>query len=659
MLGASAGLAGGAGAAAGRPAAAAGPGGPSGPSPSSAPGKVPASGPPPPPAPAPATGGGGKAAAGGAGRAAARARALRRGQAVPLEARRALGLEGLLPPAAPLAKGSLGFPAGLRGKAPGSLSGSAAGGGLGLEAEAERVFRAVQRAGSDLDRYQLLAGVLHERRDVFYACLEAHTEELLPIVYTPTVGEACQQFSTLAVRPRGLYVSLADRGRVAEVVANWEGEDVRLAVVTDGERILGLGDLGAGGMGIAAGKATVYTACGGVDPDWLLPICVDVGCDTPAVRDDPLYIGLRQPRASPEEEMELLDELVAAVRARFGRRTVIHWEDIGTRNAFQVLQRYQRAGVTTFNDDIQGTSAAVVAAVLGALRQPGVRPLDEQRVLFFGAGQANIGAADLLVRALVKGGLSEAEARRRIFLVDSKGLVTDDREDLNANKRRFAQIRPDGLSSGDGLQAAVAAVAPTALVGAASVPGAFDRKVVEELCRHSERPIVLALSNPLSKAECSAADAYEWSGGRVVFGSGTKFPAHTMSTDGSQRVPAQANNALVFPGLGLGAVAADSPAISDDMILAAAEAVASCVTREEARSGSILPAVGRFREVAVVVAEAVAELANRSDYPPEAADVEDSRGPDCPWEAGFRLKDCLRGLQFDPTELSNSDDYHM
>jgi len=526
------------------------------------------------------------------------------------------------------------------------------------------VFRAVQRAGSDLDRYQLLAGVLQERRDVFYACLEAHTEELLPIVYTPTVGEACQQFSTLAVRPRGLYVSLADRGRVAEIVANWDCEDVRLAVVTDGERILGLGDLGAGGMGIAAGKATVYTACGGVDPDWLLPICVDVGCDTPAVRDDPLYIGLRQPRASPEEELALLDELVAALRARYGSRTVIHWEDIGTRNAFQVLQHFQRAGATTFNDDIQGTSAAVVAAVLGALRQPGVRPLEEQRVLFFGAGQANIGAADLLVRALVKGGLSEADARRRVFLVDSKGLVTDDRQDLNANKRRFAQPRPRGLpapggSSGrGGLRAAVAAVAPTALVGAASVPGAFDQNVVQELCRHAERPIVLALSNPLSKAECTAADAYEWSAGRAVFASGTKFPAHTLSVDGSRRVPAQANNALVFPGLGLGAVAADSPAISEDMLLAAAEAVASCVTEEEAQVGSILPAVGRFREVAVVVAEAVAELANQADFS-AAVDAGDARGPTCPWEAGFRLKDCLKGLQFDPTERSAQDDYYM
>jgi len=561
---------------------------------------------------------------------------------VPLEARRALGLEGLLPPAAPLA----------RGRAP------------ELQAEAERVFRAVQRAGSDLDRYQLLAGVLQERRDVFYACLEAHTEELLPIVYTPTVGEACQQFSTLAVRPRGLYVSLADRGRVAEVVANWDGEDVRLAVVTDGERILGLGDLGAGGMGIAAGKATVYTACGGVDPDWLLPICVDVGCNNPAVRDDPLYIGLSQPRASPEDELALLDELVAALRARYGPRTVIHWEDIGTRNAFRVLQRFQLAGATTFNDDIQGTSAAVVAAVLGALQQPGVRPLETQRVLFFGAGQANIGAADLLVRALVKGGLGEADARQRIFLMDSKGLVTDDRQDLNANKRRFAQPRPRSLPGAGGpgaagsLCAVVAAVAPTALVGAASVPGAFDRDVVEELCRHAERPIVLALSNPFSKAECSAADAYEWSAGRVVFASGTKFPSHTLSADGSRRVPAQANNALVFPGLGLGAVAADAPAITEDMLLAVAEAVASCVTKKEAQVGSILPAVGRFREVAVVVAEAVAELANQADFS-AAAGAAGARGPTCPWEAGFRLKDCLKGLQFDPTERSAQDDYHM
>ena len=584
---------------------------------------------------------------------------------MPLEARRALGLEGLLPPAAPLARGRTAGPGG--GAGGGAGAGAGAGAGLtqeGLQAEAERVFRAVQRASSDLDRYQLLAGVLHERRDVFYACLEAHTEELLPIVYTPTVGEACQQFSTLAVRPRGLYVSLTDRGRVAELVANWDCEDVRLAVVTDGERILGLGDLGAGGMGIAAGKATVYTACGGVDPDWLLPICVDVGCDNPAVRDDPLYIGLRQPRASPEEELALLDELVAALRARYGSRTVIHWEDIGTRNAFQVLQHFQRAGATTFNDDIQGTSAAVVAAVLGALRQPGVRPLEEQRVLFFGAGQANIGAADLLVRALVKGGLSEADARRRVFLVDSKGLVTDERQDLNANKRRFAQPRPRGLpapggpSGQGGLRAAVAAVAPTALVGAASVPGAFDQNVVQELCRHAERPIVLALSNPLSKAECSAADAYEWSAGRAVFASGTKFPAHTLSGDGSRRVPAQANNALVFPGLGLGAVAADSPAISEDMLLAAAEAVAACVTEEEAQVGSILPAVGRFREVAVVVAEAVAELANRADFS-AAVDAGDARGPTCPWEAGFQLKDCLKGLQFDPTERSAQDDYYI
>ena len=530
--------------------------------------------------------------------------------------RRARGLEGLLPAGPPPS----------------------------LRVEAERLWRGVQRAGSDLDRYQLLVGAAAQQRDVFYACLAEHTEEVLPLVYTPTVGEACLQFSTLVQRPPGLYVGADDAGRVADLVDNWPSDAVRIAVVTDGERILGLGDLGAQGMGIAAGKAMVYTACGEVPPDWLLPIQVDVGCNTAAVRDDPLYIGLPRERVRGAAYVGLLDELVAALQARYGPEVLVHWEDLGSANAFDVLRRYQERGVVTFNDDIQGTSAAVLSGLLGALRQRGVAPLEQQRFLFFGAGQANLGCAELLVLALKRRGLSDAEARWRIWLVDSQGLVAADRSQLSAGKAAFARAdAPPGLGAGAALEDIVAAVKPSALIGAASVPGTFGTGVLEAMGRNHARPIVFALSNPLSKAECTAQEAFDHTDGRVVFASGTKYPKIELP-NGRSWNPSQANNALVFPGLGLGAVGASATKVTEEMLLAAAEAVASMLTQEEVAACSVLPGVKRITDVALKVATSVGLAADAAC---------DTEGRSLCCEQGAPLRKCLHALQYDA--LSGSE----
>ena len=491
------------------------------------------------------------------------------------------------------------------------------------ELEVARASAAVDACESPMTKYRTLVGLLNTDERTFYALLRERTADLLPVLYTPTVGDACLQYGTLTQRPPGLTVSLNDLGSVGKLLASWPRQNVRVAVITDGERILGLGDQGANGMGISAGKSMVYAACG-LNPEWLLPIQLDTGTNNETLLNDPLYVGDRRKRERGETYDALLDELVDALKARYGEGVLVHFEDFAPRNAFRVLQRFREtrgASTLVINDDIQGTAAVTVAGASAACRAIGAA-LPEQSVVFFGAGQANVGAANLLVLAMTEAdaSLSVEDARKRIFLVDSKGLVYDGRPAdggaLSPDKAPFAanlRALRDETRAFDptSLADVVAATRCSILVGAAAIPGAFTRTVVRQMAKQNERPIVFALSNPTSRAECTAAQAYEWSDGRAVYASGTKFPDQTVTTNGvsERRRPGFANNAFVFPGVALGSLASGASAVTDKMFLAAALALAGLVTEEDLKKGAVYPPTSALREAAVSVGASVAAAA--------------------------------------------------
>ena len=495
------------------------------------------------------------------------------------------------------------------------------------ELEVARASAAVDACESPMTKYRTLVGLLNTDERTFYALLRERTADLLPVLYTPTVGDACLQYGTLTQRPPGLTVSLNDLGSVGKLLASWPRQNVRVAVITDGERILGLGDQGANGMGISAGKSMVYAACG-LNPEWLLPIQLDTGTNNETLLNDPLYVGDRRKRERGETYDALLDELVDALKARYGEGVLVHFEDFAPRNAFRVLQRFREtrgASTLVINDDIQGTAAVTVAGASAACRAVGAA-LPEQSVVFFGAGQANVGAANLLTLAMREADatLSIEDARKRVVLVDSKGLVYDGRpadskSGLSPDKAPFAAHLPTLVKRNAGktfdptsLADVVKATRCSLLVGAAAVPGAFTETVVAQMAAQNERPIVFALSNPTSKAECTAAQAYAWSGGRAVYASGTKFPDQAVvREDGvsEQRRPGFANNAFIFPGVALGALASGASAVTDEMFLAAALALAGLVSEEDLKKGAVYPPTSTIREAAVVVAAAVAAAA--------------------------------------------------
>jgi malate dehydrogenase (oxaloacetate-decarboxylating)(NADP+) len=452
-----------------------------------------------------------------------------------------------------------------------------------------------------LDQYLYLIDLLDRNEHLFYRTVIDNLAALLPVLYTPTVGEACRQFGLIFRRPRGLYVSARDRGRVRELLRNWPQRHVAVVVVTDGERILGLGDLGAHGMGIAIGKLMLYSACGGLSPSRGLPVMLDVGTDNETLRSAPQYIGLPQPRLRGPEYLELVDEFIEAVEEVFPG-ALIQFEDFGTPNAFALLARY-RDRARMFNDDIQGTAAVVLAGLLTAGRLTGAS-LGAQRVLFVGAGVA-VGAADLLTAALRRDGLSEAEARRHSWFFDREGLLVAARSGLPAYPLPYAHTHPPEPD----LLAAVHALRPTALIGLSGQGGLFTERVLRAMAEHNPRPIVFAMSNPTSCAECAAEEAYRATDGRVVYASGSPVPP--LDWRGQQRVIGQANNAYIFPGVGLGVVAAGLPRISDAMFLAGAEALAGAVLPAELERGAVYPAIDRLREVAVLVAKAVVRAARR------------------------------------------------
>ena len=471
------------------------------------------------------------------------------------------------------------------------------------EQQLGRVLENFRRKSSDLEKYINLRA-LHDRNEtLFFRLLMENPDEMMPIVYTPTVGLACQRYTHIFQRPHGIFVSAADRGRVADVLANWpRRHDVRIIVVSDGERILGLGDLGANGMGIPVGKLSLYTACAGVHPNACLPVLLDAGTNNSELLDDPLYIGLHQPRVRGEAYDALVEEFVVAASELFPG-VVIQFEDFASHNAFRLLRKY-RDRIPTFNDDIQGTAAVTLAGILSALRVTG-GALGEQTLLFQGAGEAATGIADLVVEAMVAKGLDKAKARSRCWLFDSKGLVVGSRNDLAEHKRPYAHDHaPVGT-----LLDAVKALRPTAIIGVAAVGGAFTEDVVRTMASLNKRPIVFALSNPTSKSECTATQAYRWSDGRALFACGSPFDPVTL--DGRTHVPRQGNNSYIFPGVGLGVIVSGASRVTDEMFMAAANELAAQVRDDDLRQGSLYPPLSSIRDVSAHIAAATAAVAYR------------------------------------------------
>ena len=468
-----------------------------------------------------------------------------------------------------------------------------------MKAQAERVLVNLRSLPSDLAKYVAL-NELHDRNEaLFFRVVADNIDEIQPLIYTPTVGLACQRFGYIFQRPRGLFIAADDRGRIGELLRNWPYQ-AKLIVVTDGERILGLGDLGANGMGIPVGKLSLYSACAGIHPELCLPVVLDVGTNNEALLNDPYYIGRRQHRLSGAAYDEFVDEFITAARETFPG-VMIQFEDFANHSAFRLLHKY-RDRIPVFNDDIQGTAAVALAGLLSALRVTGGK-LTDQNLLFLGAGEAATGIADLVVSAMVAEGASEAEALRRNWLVDSRGLVVRNRPGLTEHKLRYAH---DQAPIGDFL-GAIRSLKPTAIIGVAAVGGAFTPEVLQAMAAINDRPIVFALSNPTSKAECSAAEAYRQTGGRALFACGSPFDP--VEFDGRTFVPRQGNNSYIFPGVGLGAIASGTRLVTDEMFMAAARALAQLVSESDIEQGSLYPALPRIREVSAHIAAAVAGIA--------------------------------------------------
>ncbi|XP_074626264.1 NADP-dependent malic enzyme-like [Acropora palmata] len=516
---------------------------------------------------------------------------LNKGTAFTLEERQILGIHGLLPPCIST-----------------------------QEIQCQRVYAELHKKANDLQRYIQLMALLERNESLFFKLLMDHTEELMPIVYTPTVGLACQKYGVIFRKPRGLFVSINDLGHVEELLENWPVDDVKAIVVTDGERILGLGDLGCCGMGIPVGKLALYTVCSRIDPKVCLPVMIDVGTNNQTLLDDPLYIGVPQKRATGKPYDDLIDEFIQASVKRFGKSVLIQFEDFGNQNAFRFLEKY-RNKICTFNDDIQGTASVTVAGVLAALRIT-KNKLADHNFLFQGAGEAAIGIADLLVLAMVKEGLSEEDAKRRIWLVDSKGLIVKDRAvgGLNEQKLKYAHSMEHIRT----LAEVVKKVKPTVIIGVAAVAGAFTEEIVKSMASFNERPVIFALSNPTSKAECTAEQAYTWTNGKAVFASGSPFSPVTLP-DGRQFVPGQGNNSYIFPGVALGVIASKAQHVTDEMFLLAAESLADQVTSSQLEKGCLFPPLSDIREVSFRVAVDVVKLAYASGLAtvhPEPSDKE-------------------------------------
>jgi malate dehydrogenase (oxaloacetate-decarboxylating) len=508
---------------------------------------------------------------------------LNKGTAFTAEERRAFGLLGLLPPTQET-----------------------------LEEQAARAFEAYRAKPTDIERHIYLRQLQDANETLFYRLLIDHLAEMMPIVYTPTVGLACEQFSHIYRRPRGLFISHAERDDIDAILENAASPQVEVIVVTDGERILGLGDQGAGGMGIPIGKLSLYTACGGIHPATTLPILLDVGTNNEERLRDPLYIGWRHERIDGPDYEAFVDAFVQAVRRKFPR-VLLQWEDFAQPHAGPLLDRY-RDQLCTFNDDIQGTAAVTTGTLLAAVGATGGR-LRDQRVAILGAGSAGCGIAEQLVAAMVDEGLAEAEARANFFLIDRPGLLHDGLEGLRAFQRKLAQpkgrVAPWRAAEGRpiGLMEVVEHARPTILIGTSGQPGTFTEEVVRAMAGYAGRPIIFPLSNPTSRAEATPADLIAWTDGRALVATGSPFGDVTFN---GRRFPiAQCNNSYIFPGLGLGILASGARRVSDSMFMAAARALADDTTARRDPAAPLLPPLAESRRVSRAIALAVAAAAQR------------------------------------------------
>ncbi|CAF1476136.1 unnamed protein product [Rotaria sp. Silwood1] len=469
--------------------------------------------------------------------------------------------------------------------------------------QVERVMENLRNMPDDLARYVALNSLQDRNEKLFYRVAMEHTEEIMPLLYTPTVGLACQKYGLIFSKPKGVFISINDKGHIHDVLMNWPIEDVRAIVVTDGERILGLGDLGCNGMGIPVGKLSLYTALAGVAPEHCLPITLDVGTNNEHLLKDKFYLGLRQKRITGKEYDEFIDEFMQAVVKRFGQQCLVQFEDFANHNAFRLLKKY-RDRYCTFNDDIQGTASVAVAGILTSLRIT-KQKLSDNVFVFYGAGEASIGMSDLLVLAMQHEGVPVEEARKKIYLVDSKGLVVKNRPagGLNEEKLRYAHEHEPINKLAD----IIKIIKPSFLIGAAGQGPAFTREILEMMASVNKRPVIFALSNPTSKAECTASEAYEATKGQCVFASGSPFPKYVYN--GKTYIPGQGNNSYIFPGVGLSIVTCGIRHVPDEIFYIAAKTLSEQVTEEDLSSGLVYPPIEKIRLVSRKIATAVAKYA--------------------------------------------------
>jgi malate dehydrogenase (oxaloacetate-decarboxylating)(NADP+) len=509
-----------------------------------------------------------------------------RGSAFSLEQRQQNGLEGLLPPAVD-----------------------------SLEIQVARIHMQLDSLDSDLQKYLLLSDLQARNQTLFFAIIMSDPATFMPLVYTPTVGEACQKFDHFYRAPRGVYLPITAKGRLKDLLANWPQKDIRFIVVTDGERILGLGDLGVNGMGIPVGKLALYTAVAGVPPELTLPITLDVGTNNPEYLDDPLYLGLRQHRVRGADYDAFIEEFVQAVQDLYPK-SCLQWEDFANINAVPILDRYKDK-ICTYNDDIQGTAAVALAGLYGSLRISGQK-LTAQRVLFMGAGSAGTGIAELISEAMVLEGLTIEEARSRCFLFDVNGLLESTRTDLADFQKPFAHQNAPSKSFVETIES----IKPTAIIGVSTVPKLFNQQVIEAMSRVNERPIIFPYSNPTSRSECTAEEAYRWSNGKAVFASGSPFPP--VDFNGQKFVPGQGNNVYIFPAMGMAVLATESTRVTQAMFIVAAKAVAEQVSQAALDSGLIYPPQSQILDASLRTAAKIAEYIfdNGLARVPKPADID-------------------------------------
>ena len=472
------------------------------------------------------------------------------------------------------------------------------------EVQAQRCLRLLAMKPTPIEKFQYLVHLRATNVHLFYRLLSENIKELTPLIYTPTVGEACVRWHEIWTQPEGMYLSWSDRGNLRQILDNWPHE-VEITVLTDGSRILGLGDLGVNGMGIPVGKLALYTACAGIKPEGTLPLTLDLGTNNVTLREDPLYMGSRMPKVTPDQEREFLDELMEALVDKWPS-IVIQFEDF--KNPFPALERYQNT-YCMFNDDVQGTGAVIVGGFINAVRASGV-PAKDHRAIFLGAGSAGVGVAKQIVEYFIKEGVSEEDARRKFWFVDSNGLVTLDRGDkLAEHKVYFARDDNNGRQY-QSLSRLIDFVQPTILMGLSTIGGAFNKDILQRMAKLNDKPIIFPLSNPSSKSECNFEEAVLNTDGRCLFASGSPFPS--LEYNGKLLTPGQGNNMYVFPGIGLGAILSKAVHITQDMIYASAEFLSTSLNKQEVADGWLYPDIRRIREVSVVVTRGVIRAAQQN-----------------------------------------------